>query len=117
MLIFSGPARFVARHWGKPLPYIEASKAGRGSTPPLQSGWPARSAPLSIRNEHDGVLGIMTKLVIDRKAFSNWHYKNDLTHVCFFSHFTFEWLTQKYDAQLEIIDADVILLTKTQEHS
>ena len=36
-----------------------------------------------------GVLGIMTKLVIDREAFSRWHYKNDQTHVVFFSETTF----------------------------
>lgn len=32
----------------------------------------------------DGILGIMTKRVIDQEAFVHWHYKNDLTHVCFF---------------------------------
>ena len=32
----------------------------------------------------NGVLGIMTKRVIDQAAFSHWYYKSDLTHVCFF---------------------------------
>ena len=32
-----------------------------------------------------GWMGIMTKLVRDRASFDTWHYKNDPTHVCFFS--------------------------------
>ena len=31
-----------------------------------------------------GLLGIMTKLALDQASFSNWHYKNDPTHVSFF---------------------------------
>jgi SAM-dependent methyltransferase len=59
-----------------------------------------------------GVLGLMTKLVIDADAFAHWHYKNDLSHVCFFSRHSFAWLAQRWGAQLEIIGSDVILLTK-----
>ena len=47
-----------------------------------------------------GYLGIMTKLVIDKTAFANWHYKNDPTHVCFFSTKTFCWLTNHWDAKI-----------------
>lgn len=57
-----------------------------------------------------GVLGIMTKLVRDRDAFAGWHYKNDPTHVCFFSRRTWQWWAAAHGAQLEIIGADVILL-------
>lgn len=59
-----------------------------------------------------GVLGLMTKLVIDADAFSRWHYKNDQTHVCFFSRDTFAWLAERLGADLEIIGNDVILLTR-----
>jgi 2-polyprenyl-3-methyl-5-hydroxy-6-metoxy-1,4-benzoquinol methylase len=59
-----------------------------------------------------GVLGLMTKLVIDAEAFAAWHYKNDRTHVCFFSRATFAWLAQRLGARLEIIGKDVILLSK-----
>ena len=38
-----------------------------------------------------GILGLMTKLVRDRDAFAKWHYKNDPTHVCFFSVETWNW--------------------------
>ncbi|MCK5883723.1 MAG: class I SAM-dependent methyltransferase [Bacteriovoracaceae bacterium] len=58
-----------------------------------------------------GVMGIMTKLAGDHKAFSTWHYKMDPTHVCFYSVQTFEWIARKYCLELEIIGSDVILLT------
>jgi hypothetical protein len=59
-----------------------------------------------------GWLGVMTKLVRDQVAFARWHYKNDLTHVCFFSADTWQWWAQRNAADLEIIGADVILLKK-----
>jgi len=60
-----------------------------------------------------GYLGLMTKLVRDQKAFTKWHYKNDLTHVCFFSRATFEWLSDQWQAELEFFNSDVILFRKT----
>lgn len=59
-----------------------------------------------------GWLGIMTKQRVAHKDFNNWHYKRDLTHVCFFSHKTFHWLAHQWDASVEFIDKDVILFYK-----
>ena len=59
-----------------------------------------------------GYLGLMTKLVRDQKAFTTWHYKNDLTHVCFFSTFTFEWLADQWHAELEFFHNDVMVFRK-----
>lgn len=59
-----------------------------------------------------GILGLMTKLLSDPKAFSHWHYKNDQTHVCFFSQESFRWLSRRLNARLEIVGNDVILLYK-----
>ena len=59
-----------------------------------------------------GVLGVMTKLVIDAQAFSRWHYKNDPTHVCFFSRETWQWWAREFDADLVFVGADVMLLGK-----
>ena len=61
---------------------------------------------------HGGMLGLMTKLARDKSAFSQWHYKNDPTHVCFFSETTFRWLAKHLGANIEFIGSDVILLTK-----
>lgn len=59
-----------------------------------------------------GVLGIMTKRVSDREAFLGWHYRNDPTHVCFFSAETFDWWASHYGAGLELPGADTALLFK-----
>jgi SAM-dependent methyltransferase len=62
-----------------------------------------------------GYFGVMTKLVLGREAFSRWHYKNDPTHVSFFSRPTFQWLAGKWGAGIEFIGQDVIILVKPAE--
>ena len=57
-------------------------------------------------------LALMTKLVIDKTRFQSWHYKNDLTHISFFSRATFEYFARQLDCDLEFIGNDVIILTK-----
>ena len=59
-----------------------------------------------------GYLGIMTKLVIDRERFRDWHYRRDLTHVSFHHADTFAWLGHHFELGVERIDTDVILLHK-----
>ena len=60
-----------------------------------------------------GWLGIMTKLVAGPEEFSGWHYKNDLTHICFYSAGTFAWLAEKWKAELSFPERDVALFRKT----
>ncbi len=59
-----------------------------------------------------GWLGIMTKRVTDQVAFTTWHYKEDPTHVAFFSVATFRWLAEGWSARLEIVGRDVVLFQK-----
>ncbi len=61
-----------------------------------------------------GWIGIMTKLVKNVEAFAGWHYKNDPTHVIFFSRETFQYLAERDKLELEFIGNDVILLRKPQ---
>jgi hypothetical protein len=61
-----------------------------------------------------GWLGIMTKLVINEQAFKNWHYIRDMTHICFYSRSTFEYLARRFNMQVEFIANDVILLKKSE---
>jgi SAM-dependent methyltransferase len=56
-----------------------------------------------------GHLAIMTKLVIDAEAFSRWHYKNDQTHISFFSRETLQWLAKHYQAELNFFANDVAI--------
>ncbi|PKG55703.1 MULTISPECIES: class I SAM-dependent methyltransferase [unclassified Shewanella] len=58
------------------------------------------------------ILVVMTKRVISEAAFSTWHYKQDLTHINFYSIETFEWIAAKFNWTLEVIGADVVFLTK-----
>jgi cyclopropane fatty-acyl-phospholipid synthase-like methyltransferase len=60
----------------------------------------------------DGLLAIMTKLALDREAFARWHYKNDRTHICFFSRETFEWLATEWNVDLDFAGDDVVLLSR-----
>ncbi len=59
-----------------------------------------------------GTLALMTRLAPDKARFFSWHYKNDPTHVSFFSRETFEFLASRDGFSLEIIEPDVILLTR-----
>ena len=47
------------------------------------------------------------------KRLPGWHYKNDQTHVVFFSRQTFEYLAERDKLDLEFIGNDVILLRKS----
>ena len=60
-----------------------------------------------------GYLGIMTKLARDEASFATWHYKNDATHVSFFSRECFDWLAEEWRAELTFVGSDVMLLSKS----
>jgi hypothetical protein len=62
--------------------------------------------------EPGGWLGIMTRPAVEREKFSTWHYKNDRTHVCFFSEATFSWLALQWHADLFCVGPDVVLFQK-----
>lgn len=59
-----------------------------------------------------GILVVMTKRVHSLDAFKQWHYKNDPTHINFYSDTTFAWIANKFDWQLEIVGKDVIFFLK-----
>ena len=61
-----------------------------------------------------GTLGVMTKLAPAREAFATWHYKNDMTHVSFFSRSTFEWLGSQWGSKARFFEKDVVLLRKSE---
>ena len=56
-----------------------------------------------------GILGVMTKLVRDLEAFSHWHYKNDPTHISFYSYATLEYLAANYQLQLSQVADDAFI--------
>lgn len=62
--------------------------------------------------KNGGYLGLMTKQVTRRESFDSWHYKNDPTHISFFSKHSFEYLGAKWGSTPIFIGADVILFRK-----
>lgn len=59
-----------------------------------------------------GVLVIQTQRVLDRRAFRDWRYLHDLTHIAFYSETTFAWLGRALSARVECVSRDVAVLGK-----
>jgi hypothetical protein len=59
-----------------------------------------------------GVLGVMTKWIVDEQAFGQWHYIRDKTHVCFYSRSTFLYIAERFDADPDFVENDVVLLNR-----
>lgn len=59
-----------------------------------------------------GVLGIMTKRVVDIEAFKSWHYKNDPTHITFFHEQTLQFIAHRLGGELDLAGADLAFLRK-----
>ncbi len=45
----------------------------------------------------DAKLYLMTELYDEKIEFESWYYKNDPTHIFFYSRATFEWIQKKFD--------------------
>ncbi len=56
-----------------------------------------------------GWIGIMTERLEREEDFSNWFYKNDDTHVGFYSTKTFRWLAGRYGLAVEFQGSSVAL--------
>ncbi len=59
-----------------------------------------------------GILGIMTAFRPEKEKFASWYYKNDLTHVRFFTPKTFEYLSKLLKMEIVYIDNGVVILKK-----
>lgn len=59
-----------------------------------------------------GKLGVMTKVASDFDAFKTWHYKNDPTHIAFYSMATLEFLARRWQARFEPVARDAFIFTK-----
>ena len=60
-----------------------------------------------------GGLGIQTSLhKYQIQTFNNWHYKRDLTHICFFSEKSFHWIHQEFKLSVPKISNTVFLFNK-----
>ncbi|MHA7880342.1 MAG: class I SAM-dependent methyltransferase [Saccharospirillum sp.] len=59
-----------------------------------------------------GVLVVQTQRVLNRRAFQNWRYLHDPTHVGFYSKRTFDWLALHWKAEVDYPGRDLAVLRK-----
>jgi len=56
-----------------------------------------------------GYLGIMTALHLGESRFAGWHYKNDPTHITFYSEKTLRWIEKKFALKIVHQTARVVI--------
>lgn len=59
-----------------------------------------------------GLLAVMTRFRPPQAVFQNWYYKNDYTHVCFYSDATIQWIADHFYSSCEIIEPDIVLFRR-----
>lgn len=59
-----------------------------------------------------GILALMTQLRSPSHSFADWHYKNDATHIAFFTEQTLAHLATHWGTSCERIDADVVFFRR-----
>lgn len=59
----------------------------------------------------DGVLAVMTQMISKKVVFSSWYYKNDPTHICFFSKKTMRYLAKLWGVKVVFHGDNVALFT------
>jgi len=59
-----------------------------------------------------GWLGVMTRPIKAPATLDNWHYIRDLTHVCFYARATFDYIGERWGAEVEVLEEDVVVLKK-----
>ncbi|MBS0010446.1 MAG: class I SAM-dependent methyltransferase [Bacteroidales bacterium] len=63
----------------------------------------------------NGILIIMTETWKSVKAFTNWYYARDFTHVSFFHIQTFDFIAQKFEFEiLKCINERVVIMRRTE---
>jgi SAM-dependent methyltransferase len=60
----------------------------------------------------NGRLYIMTHVYDNKIPFEKWYYRNDPTHVFIYQKETFEYISNKYDLQIEKLNERFIILKK-----
>jgi hypothetical protein len=60
-----------------------------------------------------GWIGIMTQLRDEAPPFEKWFYKDDATHLCFFSRKSFQWLEKQYGLKLEFYPTGAMLFQRS----
>ena len=59
-----------------------------------------------------GLVGVMTDLIKDGRDFSGWRYKDDPTHVCFYSERTMRWIAERHGLGVSFHGERVVVFRK-----
>jgi 2-polyprenyl-3-methyl-5-hydroxy-6-metoxy-1,4-benzoquinol methylase len=62
--------------------------------------------------KENGVLVVMTQIYDDSIDFKIWHYKNDRTHIGFYTVETFDWLAKKLGVKYTQVENDIFVFEK-----
>lgn len=62
----------------------------------------------------DGKLAVMTQFIPDDLDFSKWGYKNDPTHIVFYSKKTFEWLVSVMSLEIIFMQKNCVIFRRLQ---
>lgn len=65
--------------------------------------------------KENGVLAIMTQPPVSADRFLDWSYKNDPTHVVFFSDESFQWIAEKFNCNYSNPGHGVFFLKKGEQ--
>ena len=60
----------------------------------------------------NGILAIMTQILTPQVDFSQWYYKNDPSHISFFSEKSLNFLAKKWQSELYVISERVVIIKK-----
>ena len=60
----------------------------------------------------NGILAIMTQILTSEVDFSQWYYKNDPSHISFFSEKSLNFLAKKWQSELYVISERVVIIKK-----
>ena len=60
----------------------------------------------------NGILAIMTQILTPKVDFSQWYYKNDPSHIGFFSEKALNYLAKKWQSELYVISERVVIFKK-----
>ncbi len=64
----------------------------------------------------NGYLCVMTNFWSEQTAFDNWHYRRDVTHVCFYHTHTFAYIARQYNFTIHLTDNDrIVILQKNAD--
>jgi 2-polyprenyl-3-methyl-5-hydroxy-6-metoxy-1,4-benzoquinol methylase len=74
---------------------------------------PLKDLEALVRILHKGgILAIMTEIVSPQLDFTSWYYKNDPSHLCFYSEKTFVYLANLLGLEIVALSERVIILKK-----